>query len=112
MTAFEKVLDFWFKESGKRKWCESIQGRLAEIIVLDQFSRNVFRNHSEAFAYDNPSLVLAQEALKDEALNNLTSEENYTRSRASQNESKFGRYPHRNKILNRESTEEESHKGF
>ncbi len=37
------------------------QGRLAEIIVLDQFSRNVYRDTPRAFAQDALALVLAQE---------------------------------------------------
>ena len=44
-------------------WRESIEGRLAEIIVLDQFSRNMFRNDPRSFAYDSMALVLAQEAV-------------------------------------------------
>ena len=36
-------------------------GRLAEIIVLDQFSRNVYRDTPRAFAQDALALVLAQE---------------------------------------------------
>ena len=41
-------------------WRSSAFGRLAEVIVLDQFSRNIFRNQKEAFAYDALALVLAQ----------------------------------------------------
>lgn len=44
-------------------WRESAKGRLAEIIVLDQFSRNIYRNHPNAFAYDNIALTLAQTAV-------------------------------------------------
>jgi uncharacterized protein (DUF924 family) len=36
-------------------------GRLAEIIVLDQFSRNVWRDTPRAFAQDALALALAQE---------------------------------------------------
>ncbi len=43
------------------KWRETPEGRLAEIIVLDQFSRNVFRDTPKAFASD--TLALAQEAI-------------------------------------------------
>jgi uncharacterized protein (DUF924 family) len=42
-------------------WRDSPQGRLAEIIVLDQFSRNVFRDTPRAFAQDPLALALAQE---------------------------------------------------
>ena len=42
-------------------WRTTPQGRLAEIIVLDQFSRNVYRDTPRAFAQDALALVLAQE---------------------------------------------------
>ncbi len=42
-------------------WRAKAQGRLAEIIVLDQFSRNVYRDTPRAFAQDALALVLAQE---------------------------------------------------
>lgn len=44
-------------------WRTSIQGRLAEIILLDQMSRNFYRSDARAFAQDTLALVLAQEAL-------------------------------------------------
>ncbi|PKG78443.1 DUF924 domain-containing protein [Shewanella sp. Actino-trap-3] len=44
-------------------WRKDTQGRLAEIIVLDQFSRNIHRDTPAAFAADNIALVLAQEAV-------------------------------------------------
>ena len=37
---------------------------LAEIIILDQFSRNIYRDSPRAFAYDTLALVLAQEAIR------------------------------------------------
>jgi len=37
------------------------QGRLAEIIILDQLARNIFRHRSQAFAADPLALCLAQE---------------------------------------------------
>lgn len=40
-----------------------LAGRLAEIIVLDQFSRNLFREQGLAFAQDDMALALAQEAI-------------------------------------------------
>lgn len=43
-------------------WRESPRGRLAEIIVLDQFSRNMYRGNPRAFASDPMALALAQEA--------------------------------------------------
>ena len=42
-------------------WRATPEGRLAEIIVLDQFSRNVYRDTARAFAQDALALVLAQE---------------------------------------------------
>lgn len=42
-------------------WRDSSRGRLAEIIVLDQFSRNMYRDDPHAFACDAMALVLAQE---------------------------------------------------
>jgi len=44
-------------------WRETPEGRLAEIIVLDQFSRNMFRDTPKAFASDTLALILAQEAI-------------------------------------------------
>ncbi|NMH64897.1 DUF924 family protein [Shewanella salipaludis] len=44
-------------------WRNTVQGRLAEIILLDQFSRNVYRDTPDAFAADAMALVLAQEAV-------------------------------------------------
>lgn len=44
-------------------WRRSAEGRLAEIIVLDQFARNIHRGTAEAYAGDPVALVLAQEAV-------------------------------------------------
>jgi len=52
-------------------WRTTAAGRLAEIIVLDQFSRNAYRNTPQAFAQDGMALVLAQEAVAAGALNRL-----------------------------------------
>ncbi len=54
-------------------WRTTALGRLAEIIVLDQFSRNVYRDTPAAFAQDAMALVLAQEAVAAGALQVLTS---------------------------------------
>ena len=48
-------------------WREGPEGRLAEIIVLDQFSRNLYRDDARAFACDGMALALAQEALRARA---------------------------------------------
>lgn len=99
---FECVIDFWFDELDSDQWwqkdaaldrhierrfadvhrqavqAETVSwrseslGRLAEIIVLDQFSRNIYRHHSEAFRYDGQALVLAQEAVSLKADKDLT----------------------------------------
>ena len=91
------VLDFWFKEIDAKQWwtksaefdqliasrfgslhaaaarCElhpwreTPPGRLAEIIVLDQFSRNMFRDQPQAFACDAMALALAQTAVATQA---------------------------------------------
>lgn len=72
---FDKLLRERFSEVLKQaaaaelySWRSSLQGRLAEIIVLDQFSRNIYRDTATAFAQDSMALVLAQEAV---ALNSL-----------------------------------------
>lgn len=44
-------------------WRATPAGRLAEVIVLDQFSRNMYRGTAQAFAFDAIALVLAQEAV-------------------------------------------------
>lgn len=96
------VLDFWFKEITPKQWwqksdefdaliaarfgdlllaakrCElfvwraSAEGRLAEVIALDQFSRNIFRDEAEAFASDPLALSLAQAAVAVGADQQLT----------------------------------------
>lgn len=93
MDDTNSVLDFWFVEHGKDDWFAGAaqfdallaerfadlhprvargeawtwratpEGRLAEIIVLDQFSRQLHRGKAQAFAQDKMALVLAQEAL-------------------------------------------------
>lgn len=42
------------------------EGRLAEIIIVDQFSRNMFRGTAQSFAFDSLALILAQEAVRGE----------------------------------------------
>jgi uncharacterized protein (DUF924 family) len=48
-------------------WREMPAGRLAEIIVLDQFSRNLYRGTPQGFACDAMALALAQEAVRARA---------------------------------------------
>jgi uncharacterized protein (DUF924 family) len=166
---YGEILSFWFEEIDHSKWwakdddfdkgliqrftavharasrCELFewracaQGRLAEIIVLDQFSRNMFRGSPLSFAQDPLALALAQEAISaqaDMALSRV--QRNFLYMPFMHSESlkiheaamdlfrnngiessidfemrhkriieRFGRYPHRNSILGRESTAEE-----
>ena len=121
-------------------WRETPRGRLAELIVLDQFSRNIFRDKPESFAADALACVLTREAIAlgdDQKLpveqrsfiymplmhsENLDDQEACIRlSDARLFEEgtlkfaivhrdiieQFGRFPHRNKILNRETKPEE-----
>ena len=53
-------------------WRDTARGRLAELIVLDQFSRNLQRGSPLAFAQDALALALAQEAVRSGALAALT----------------------------------------
>ncbi len=48
-------------------WRATPAGRLAEVIVLDQFSRNIHRGTPRAFAQDGMALALAQQAVADGA---------------------------------------------
>ncbi|MBJ7537671.1 DUF924 family protein [Marinomonas transparens] len=166
---YDDVLSFWFNEIEPSNWwvkdanfdrliedrflalheqanrCElfewraSAQGRLAEIIVLDQLSRNIFRDTPKAFASDPLALALSQEAIslgKHHELNET--ERSFLYMPFMHSESlkihdvavvlfkdngvqatldfeikhrdiiaQFGRYPHRNLILERASTDEE-----
>lgn len=164
-----KVLDFWFEEIEPKQhwvkdpdfdaliaerfgdlhkqakagelfqWRSSAKGALAEIIVLDQFSRNMYRDTPDSFASDSLALVLAQVAVQNGLDDELSPQERpflympymHSESAAIHTEAvklfeklgnqdslnfelkhkaiidRFGRYPHRNVILGRESTEEE-----
>ena len=120
-------------------WRSSARGRLAEVIVLDQFSRNVHRGTPQAFAQDPQALALAQEAVRSGALQALSDIERafmllpymhsesrlihveaevlYRQFAPSENYEfelrhkaiidRFGRYPHRNAVLGRASTDAE-----
>ncbi len=100
-----EVLDFWFKEiSPKQRWekskdfdnllatrfgalhaaaerCElftwrdTAKGRLAEIIILDQWSRNIYRDTARSFSNDGLALGLAQMAVAIHADQDLDSQE-------------------------------------
>jgi len=168
------ILDFWFKETPSemrfkkddefdqkiRKnflndyelacqneyddWQDNPMSCLALVILFDQFSRNIFRNDKKAFARDQKTRLIVNDAVYSgylEAMNEnqrffmllplIHSEEisdhemayyllnKYLREHEGYNKIKkfwldhtkvirlFHRYPHRNEILGRESTEEE-----
>lgn len=166
---FEKVLSFWFEKTEPKQWWAtdadfddlvrqrflglleqaaqaelyewraSARGRLAEVIVLDQFPRNIYRDTPQAFARDPMALVLAQDAVASGTLQQLAPIERafllmpymHSESRAIHVQAealfrefaprdnyefelkhkvivdRFGRYPHRNRVLGRDSTDEE-----
>ena len=45
------------------QWRGSAKGLLAEVIILDQFSRNIFRDKAQAFDHDGQALTLSQLAV-------------------------------------------------
>lgn len=166
---YDEILTFWFEETEPKAWWiadpnfdarikdrfgallnaalhgelylwrQETRGRLAEILVLDQFSRNIYRNTPQAFAQDAMALVLAQEAVaagcheelsetectflllpymhSESALIHVEAERLYRQYAPEENYQfelkhkaiidRFARYPHRNRILGRESTPEE-----
>lgn len=167
--SFNEVIKFWFEETTpKQKWTKDTEfdklilnrfgdvhkkaqngelvswrsqplGALAEIIVLDQFSRNMYREKPESFASDNLASKLVEEAIEkghDKDMEPkykgflympyMHSESKEMHERAAKLFAekgmehfynfelkhkaiidRFGRYPHRNQILGRESTPEE-----
>ena len=52
-------------------WAQTARGRLALIILLDQFSRNVFRDSGRAFAFDAQAARLCIEGLERSADHDL-----------------------------------------
>jgi uncharacterized protein (DUF924 family) len=120
-------------------WRHDARGRLAEILVLDQFSRNMFRHTAAAFSSDPLALLLAQEAIGSGVPDRLpASEAAFILMPIMHSESvlvheafarcftlpglsgtlgyenrhleilkRFGRYPHRNALLGRASTDDE-----
>ncbi len=57
------------------EWRTRAKGRLAEIIILDQFSRNMYRDSPLAFSCDGLALLLAQEAISSGAASALNPQE-------------------------------------
>ncbi|NEQ97530.1 MAG: DUF924 domain-containing protein [Cyanothece sp. SIO2G6] len=47
----------------RQSWSTTAQGALAAVIVLDQFSRNMFRETPQAFATDAQALAVAEKAI-------------------------------------------------
>jgi len=120
-------------------WLDNPEDLLAAVIVLDQFSRNLYRDDARAFADDAVALDLAHLALRrgyDELLSPeerqflympfMHSEDVDDQDRAVELMEeignaeaadyarrhkaivdRFGRFPHRNAVLGRESTPEE-----
>ena len=58
-------------------WRQSAMGRLAEILILDQFTRNCFRSTAKAFSGDAAALILAQEAVDRAMQNDLTPQQQH-----------------------------------
>ncbi len=135
---------------GEREdWLSSTRGSLATVIVLDQFSRNMFRNTKQMFASDPRALAVATSLVergadrelafaergfvympfmhserlsdqercvelfrtfRDEHQGELRDICQYSLGYAERHRDiiqRFGRFPHRNAILGRESTPEE-----
>ncbi|MCS0592317.1 DUF924 family protein [Massilia norwichensis] len=130
---------------GLREWdAEGAQGTLARILVLDQFTRNAWRNTPQSFAGDALALTAARQLVDSGAHAALPplqrafvympfehAEDAFMQERAVElftvlaaehpgfDEmldyahrhrgviARFGRFPHRNEILGRASTQEE-----
>ena len=120
-------------------WCDDPEGSLALIIVLDQFSRNLFRNDAKAFAQDPYCRTIVRKVMASEQdrlmpqdvvsfcymplmhSEDLQDQEDCLAQMVRLNETgsikaaeehrdiirRFGRFPHRNTILGRETTKEE-----
>lgn len=136
-----------------KEWESSARGRLALVIIFDQFSRNMFRGTPQAFETDALALELAQRSIKDgkdkelmliervflyipfmhaeslalqeEGVRRFESLTEESKTKAPHNTSyfeynlkyarqhrdiiaKFGRFAHRNKVLQRNSTPAEA----
>ena len=126
------------------EWQDHNKECLALIIILDQFSRNLFRNNSKAFAMDSKARIITYIAIDKNYITKFSTEEIlfvilplihsenlndhtcfykifdiYFKDHPKFQEAKkmnnlhtdiikrFGRYPYRNKILGRESTNKE-----
>ncbi len=72
-----QFFDTWeaAKEGLLVDWRGDIRGRLAEIIVLDQFSRNLFRNDIRTYTQDKMAIALSQEVVNSPDYHKLTPDE-------------------------------------
>ena len=132
-------------DGGLRDWAATPRGALAQILLLDQFTRNVYRGTPRAFAGDAQALELAIALTQDgqdqqleptlrafvympfehaedlamqaravELFQLLTQSREGFESmldyaqRHQEVIARFGRFPHRNAILGRDSTPEEA----
>jgi len=174
LESAQNILDFWFKESLPEElfrqkdsfdkkirdkffndyvkaiineyddWQDEPKSCLALIILLDQFSRNLFRNDKKAFEQDHKCRLIVNEAidrgdlekldineklffllplLHSEEISDHTYAHNLSNAHLKNHPQialiksswkdhtdiikKFKRYPHRNKLLDRQSTPEE-----
>lgn len=133
------------REGQLEGWTQTPLGALALVILLDQFSRNCYRDTAHAFAADREALRIAQQMIASGADRYLPDAHHrafvylpfeHDETLASQQESlrlftllkaepggesyyssavrhariieRFGRFPHRNAALGRESTAEET----
>lgn len=120
-------------------WLETARGRLAAVIVLDQFPRNLFRGSPKAFESDAKTLALAEDTVNLGFDKALTKDERvflylpFEHSEDAQAQARsialfeelgdqgcldfarkhklvidrFGRFPHRNAVLGRKTTDDE-----
>lgn len=76
--AFDAVIAEKFEpllQSLPDSWPETPRGRLASILVLDQFPRNLYRGQARSFAYDAKALELCLEGMRLEQDRALALEE-------------------------------------
>ena len=118
-------------------WAESPRGAVALVILLDQWTRNIYRDTPRMFDGDERALATSLAVIDGGGESALSSDERYflymplmhSEARSLQKRSvekfreldrgvdyaerhaeivfRFGRFPHRNAILGRESTAEE-----
>ncbi|MBO6940439.1 MAG: DUF924 domain-containing protein [Deltaproteobacteria bacterium] len=153
-AAFDETLRERFGELHARggrgeldEWKRTARGRLALVILLDQLSRNLFRDTPAMYDQDDAALAIAREAIDAGDEEELAPQERYflympfmhAEDRDAQERcvtlfeqaratvpaeladrfdpkwavmhrdivARFGRFPHRNELLDRESTDDE-----